>query len=74
MGVEIDSTAWKMPAIFGLLQQWGNVDWKEMYRTFNMGIGMVIMASREEADKIKTYLAEMDETVYEIGHVAKRQP
>ncbi len=71
MGVEIDSTAWKMPAIFGLLQQWGNVDWKEMYRTFNMGIGMVIMASREEADKIKTYLAEMDETVYEIGHVAK---
>lgn len=71
MGVEIDSTAWKMPAIFGLLQQWGNVDWKEMYRTFNMGIGMVIMASREEADKIKTYLAEMDETVYKIGHVAK---
>ena len=71
MAVEIDSSAWKMPVIFSLLQQWGNVDWKEMYRTFNMGIGMVIMTSREEADKIKTYLAGKNETVYEIGRVVK---
>ena len=60
-----------MPAIFKLLQEWGNVDWKEMYRTFNMGIGMIIMTSAEEAEKIKAHLQAADETVYEIGHVVK---
>ena len=71
MAVEIDSSAWKMPAIFKLLQQWGNVDWKEMYRTFNMGIGMIIIASADEAEKIKAHLANAKETVYEIGRVVK---
>ncbi len=71
MAVEIDSSVWEMPVIFELLQRWGNVDWHEMYRTFNMGIGMIIMASRDEADRIKAYLAEQNETVYEIGRVVK---
>ena len=71
MAVEIDSSAWKMPAIFKLLQQWGNVDWKEMYRTFNMGIGMIIIASADEAEKIKAHLANAKEKVYEIGRVVK---
>ena len=71
MAVEIDSSVWQMPTIFRLLQQWGNVDWHEMYRTFNMGIGMVIMASREEADKIKAHLEAEHETVYEIGCVVR---
>ena len=71
MAVEIDSSVWQMPTIFRLLQQWGNVDWHEMYRTFNMGICMVIMASREEADKIKAYLAAENETVYEIGRIVR---
>lgn len=71
MAVEIDSSVWQMPAIFRLLQQWGNVDWKEMYRTFNMGIGMIIIASADEAEKIKAHLASAEETVYEIGRVVK---
>lgn len=71
MAVEIDSSVWQMPVIFKLLQQWGNVDWHEMYRTFNMGIGMVIMASPEEAEKIKADLAAKNETVYEIGRVVR---
>ena len=71
MAVEIDSSVWQMPVIFKLLQQWGNVDWKEMYRTFNMGIGMIIIASADEAEKIKAHLANAKETVYEIGRVVK---
>ena len=71
MAVEIDSSVWQMPAIFKLLQQWGNVDWKEMYRTFNMGIGMIIIASADEAEKIKAHLVDAKETVYEIGRVVK---
>lgn len=71
MGVEIDAGAWKMPKIFELLQKWGNVDWPEMYRTFNMGVGMVIIAAPEDADKIRASLEEKGETVYTLGHVTK---
>ena len=41
--MEIDTSAWAMPPIFRLLQQWGDVEWPEMYRTFNMGVGMILM-------------------------------
>lgn len=71
MSVVIDSSQWQMPTIFQLLQKWGNVEWPEMYRTFNMGIGMIIIASPDEADKIKAHLAAENETVYEIGRVVK---
>ena len=71
LAVTVDADAWEVPAIFRLLQEWGNVDWKEMYRTFNMGIGMVIIVSPEEADHIETHLQEAGEAVYRIGHVTE---
>ncbi len=71
MGVTIDSAAWEMPPIFRLLQQWGNVDWHEMYRTFNMGIGMVLIVSADDAAKIEADLAAKNETVYRIGKVTR---
>jgi phosphoribosylformylglycinamidine cyclo-ligase len=71
LAVEIDTSKWEMPAIFRLLQQWGNVDWPEMYRTFNMGIGMILIVSAEEAEAVKAHLQAADETVYEIGKVVK---
>ena len=69
--VEINAETWQVPAIFKLLQQWGNVDWHEMYRTFNMGIGMVLIASVDEAEKVEAFLAARGEIVYEIGRVVK---
>ena len=71
MGAEIDASAWEMPAIFRLLQKWGNVDRTEMYRTFNMGIGMVLIVSPGEAERIAARLAEERERVYRIGHVTE---
>lgn len=71
MGAEIDATSWPVPPIFNLLKEWGNVDWHEMYRTFNMGIGMIIIASAEEAEKIKADLQTRNEAVYEIGKVTQ---
>ena len=71
LAVEIDTSKWEMPAIFRLLQQWGNVDWPEMYRTFNMGIGMILIVSAEEAEAVKSHLQAADETVYEIGKVVR---
>ena len=71
MAVTIQASAWKMPVIFKLLQQWGNVDWKEMYRTFNMGIGMVLIADAAEAKKIQAHLAAAGEACCEIGRVSR---
>ena len=67
----MNDAAWKMPPIFRLLQEWGNVDWTEMYRTFNMGIGMVLIVSSDEADRITAQLNAQNETVYHIGHVTE---
>lgn len=71
MGAEINSETWNVPAIFDLLKHWGNVEWHEMYRTFNMGIGMIIIASPEEAAKIKDYMEEKQEFCFEIGKVTE---
>ena len=71
MGAEIDGAAWEMPAVFRLLQEWGNVDWAEMYRTFNMGIGMVLIASEDEAARIIAHLTAEGETVYRIGRITE---
>lgn len=71
MGAEVDASAWPMPPIFRLLQAWGNVDWAEMYRTFNMGIGMVLIVSAEDAERITTRLEEQGETVHCIGRVTE---
>ncbi|AOH47920.1 phosphoribosylformylglycinamidine cyclo-ligase [Selenomonas sp. oral taxon 920] len=71
MGAEVNGAAWTIPPVFRLLQEWGNVDWTEMYRTFNMGIGMVLIVSSDEADRIKAQLNAQNETVYHIGHVTE---
>ena len=49
---KIDVNKIKTPEIFNLLMKWGNVSIEEMYSTFNMGIGMVLIVSGEDADKV----------------------
>ena len=71
MGAEVNGAAWTIPPVFRLLQEWGNVDWTEMYRTFNMGIGMVLIVSSDEANRITARLNAQNETVYHIGHVTE---
>ena len=67
IGVEIDVTSWPQLPVFGLLQKWGNVDNKEMYRTFNMGIGMIMIVAGEEADAVMAALTKAGEKAYIIG-------
>lgn len=68
-GVEVDSDAWSRPEIFNLLKEWGNVAWPEMYRTFNMGIGMILVVPAEDVTKIEAHLLEQNETCCIIGKV-----
>ena len=44
--VEIDASKWEAPPLFRFLKERGGVDWMEMHRVFNMGIGMVVIVSR----------------------------
>ncbi len=65
----IDVQSWTRPAIFNWLQQQGNVDEHEMHRTFNCGIGMVLVVSPERASQAEQILSELGETVYSIGEI-----
>ena len=70
-GVEINATSWTVPQIFKLIQSWGNVDWREMFRTFNCGVGMVLIVDENSVDELATYLDSAGETFYKIGHVVE---
>ena len=67
--VEIHKGSWPVLPVFQLMQQFGNVTEGEMYRTFNMGVGMVIVISQSDADAIKSHFEDRGEQVYEIGRV-----
>lgn len=62
--VEIHKGSWPSIPIFNVMQSIGNVDENEMYRTFNMGIGMIIIAAPDQVNSIKKII-----DVHEIGFV-----
>lgn len=66
---EIDVTTWPRLPVFTKLQEWGNVEWPEMYRTFNMGIGMILVVDEEHASTVVDDLHHRGEPVYEIGRI-----
>ena len=70
---DIDSKAWKMPKLFDWLREQGNVEAQEMFRTFNCGIGMVVIVSQEDAAKAISQLQAAGEKVSQIGHIRARQ-
>lgn len=61
------------PEIFKLMQKWGNIHIEEMYSTFNMGIGMVVIVSKEEAEEILNLLEEQGEEGVLLGEIEKGQ-
>jgi len=69
----IDQSAWILPPLFQWLMEKGNVAEREMHRTFNCGIGMVVVIDRAAADAAAHFLTERGETVYRLGEIAARQ-
>ncbi len=66
-----DLYSWPVPQIFRMIQGMGKVDQNEMFSTFNMGIGMVLVVEENEVDKILAYLKKQKEKAYLIGEIAK---
>ena len=69
---QIDAQSWPLPKLFQWLQQAGNVEQQEMYRTFNCGIGMVVIVPADQAEAVQAFLAEQGETMYRLGTIRER--
>ena len=69
---QINAQSWPLPKLFQWLQQAGNVERQEMYRTFNCGIGMAVIVPAEQADAAQAFLTEQGETVYRLGTIRER--
>ena len=66
---EVDTTAWPLPGIFSWLQSEGSIATREMARTFNCGIGMVVVVSPNDASAAAAMLEEYGETVFTLGQI-----
>ena len=70
----IRKESWQVPEIFQIIQRGGNIEEAEMFRTFNCGIGMVLVVPEREADDIMIRLSGLNETAFHIGEVFKCEP
>jgi phosphoribosylformylglycinamidine cyclo-ligase len=68
-GLEIDTSSWPLPAVFDWLQREGNVAREEMWRTFNCGIGYVLMAAPADVAAIEADLDRLGLAHWQIGQV-----
>jgi len=69
LAAEIELGTWPVLPIFDVLEKAGNIDHKEMYNIFNMGIGMVLAVSAERADETLALLKDNGEAGYAIGTI-----
>jgi phosphoribosylformylglycinamidine cyclo-ligase len=67
--VEIVEGSWPVPPVFRLLQRMGEIEPREMYRTFNMGIGMMVIVAASDVSTVREHLQRLGEPGYEIGRV-----
>ncbi len=73
VGVTIRTDAWETPDIFKLIQSCGQVDFDEMHKTFNMGLGMLLIISPENLEAVQAELKSKNETFYHVGEVIERK-
>jgi phosphoribosylformylglycinamidine cyclo-ligase len=73
LGVKIKENSWPVPPVFHLISKLGQIESKEMYNVFNMGIGMVIAVSKEEAPGLLELLSQSGEKAFEIGEITDKQ-
>lgn len=69
----IDKDSWDVPPIFHIIQKLGKIDDMEMLRTFNMGIGLMVVVSEKDAPEILDRLTKFGERSYCIGTIEKRE-
>ncbi len=71
LSLRIYTDSWDIPPVFSLISQWGDVPREEMFRTFNMGIGFLVVVDKEEADEAVEVLKGAGEKPVFIGEVTE---
>jgi phosphoribosylformylglycinamidine cyclo-ligase len=71
MGAQVDLASWPVPPLFEHLQKLGNVERDEMLRTFNMGIGLIVVVPAETVKKAKAILNRANERHFIIGRIVR---
>jgi len=69
----INKGSWYIPPIFNVIQEIGDIEEKEMFRVFNMGIGMMIIVAEKECQAVLHSLEMMGEKAYRIGFIEKKE-
>ncbi len=69
MVAQIERGSWEMPPIFALIQSEGNVEEREMFTTFNMGIGMTLVVAPDDVAATLAHLGEQGIKAFELGEV-----
>ena len=69
MGLNINWNAWELPEIFKLIQKTGKISDEEMRKAFNLGIGLIAIADKDDVDSIISAANELNESTYIIGEV-----
>ncbi len=73
LGAKIDKSAIRTPEIFRLIQAAGNIPERDMFNTFNMGVGMSVIAARDDADKALAALKAGGVEAYVIGEIVQSE-
>lgn len=73
VSAKIDKNGWYIPPVFDLIKKMGKIDDKEMYRTFNMGIGMILVVDKNIADNVVAKINEIGEKAYVIGEIVQKE-
>lgn len=73
LGAEIDLSAWRLPPVFAWLAQSAALEQGELLKTFNCGIGMIVVVAPDRAEALAALLREAGETATEIGRVVAGQ-
>ena len=67
----LQQESWHVPAIFDLIQDLGRVPEEDMYHTFNMGVGFILVVPEEAAEQTASRLSASGETAYQVGRIEK---
>lgn len=65
----VDTSSWRVPDVFGVLQKAGSVDTNEMHRTFNMGVGMVVICAPSDADVVMSAASATGLAAWKLGRL-----
>lgn len=69
LGININKNSWEKPSIFKMIEKFNSIDEIELHKSFNMGIGLVIIVDSDKANEITNYINDNKEQAYIIGKV-----